>query len=225
VSIRFKPLFVAVLICPSVLWGLCPGAASPDIAFADETETQIDENGYPVTNPSVPERHSIGGDLLGNIAADRRLSTKDLDLLTKICDYVVDKSKPVQRRRAAREIGYMGHKYGIPALLAVIRDDAESDSLKREAVRALGMIRDDRVVELLIDEALPNPEFDHQTMPSLVGLIGIPRELYDTSFRGSVRWPPEDIKKRAAYREVWRNWWKEVREKNELGRGSHLLPF
>jgi hypothetical protein len=85
------------------------------------------------------------------------------------------------------------------------------------------MIRDKRVVDFLINEALQHPEFDYQTFPSLLGLAGRPPALYDETWAAYTRQPPKDDKaKRAAYIEIWRNYWKEVRDKAELRRDVPL---
>jgi hypothetical protein len=206
----------------SFVSGLLAGNPPPSFSQDHEAENGNFEDGYPVSAPSFKERRSEGGDLLGNIPADRRLSPSDSWLLANLSDYLIDKGQTSGRTRAARELGYLGHKHAIPALLAVARDTSERLAVRGDCVIALGMIRDKRIVDFMINEFLRDPQLESAALAALVGLVGRPPALYDTSWAGSVRHPPKDAKERAVYIDTWRQWWKGIREETHLGRG---LPY
>jgi HEAT repeat protein len=180
------------------------------------------KSAYPQSDPPIWKRRTEGGDLFGRIAADRKLDIKDINLVADLSDYLIDKGKSDFRHRATQDLGWLGHKYGIPALLAVARDTSERLTVRGDCVIALGMIRDKRVVDFMINEFLRDPQFESAALAALVGLVGRPPQLYDTSWAGSVRHPPNDPKQRAVYIDTWRNWWKGIRDEVQLGRG---LPY
>ena len=57
------------------------------------------------------------------------------------------------RRSAARALGEIRQKNGVPALIAALRDTAQAAETRRESARALGLIADQSAVEVLRENA------------------------------------------------------------------------
>ncbi len=63
-----------------------------------------------------------------------------------------------ERTRAVERLGQTGHLRSVSPLLSVLQDDAESRDVKIAAIEALGTIRDERAIDLMIEVlGLPDP--------------------------------------------------------------------
>lgn len=165
-------------------------------------------------------------DLQGDIAADRALSAKELDLLLRLSDLLIDtRANRVDRGWAARDLGILGHKYAIPALVAVLRDESDNMGVRQRAATALSMIRDKRTVEYLISDGLGSNSsfFATEVLSDLVQFAGRPPELADASYRAGVKPPPKDPVERKKYLETWHQWWKKNRDKIKLNRSERFI--
>ena len=151
------------------------------------------------------------GDLVGNIAADRDLDAQDRDYVATLSDYLIDGSNDwLWRETAAERLGDCGHRSGLPALLAVVRDEEENEDVRRAAVRALTFVRDPRVVGYVVEAVLAKPSPKNlvfEALDDLAQFSGIPPELAAPKRLPPVLPPPEDEADRRKYAETWLRWW------------------
>ena len=177
-------------------------------------------------------------DLNGEIAADRQLTAADRDYLIALSDYLIDKRNQDYRSNAAYSLGMFGHRMGIPALLAVLRDQKESQEVLSAAVKALSKIKDKRVVGYLIEDGVGCEDVDvawqaNDHLAQLVGgglaqVPGVSNVVPDLQDPDLVRPDDRDYGKerRKEYEKryseymhnlnqhrqtVWRAWWKKNR--------------
>jgi HEAT repeat protein len=89
--------------------------------------------------------------------ANRKLTGPEMRRMLDASDRLVrrnpDDHLDTDRRSENARIlgGELGHKYGIPALMAVIRDESEPESLRTDCVRYIGTIKDPVVIDVLIE--------------------------------------------------------------------------
>jgi hypothetical protein len=160
-------------------------------------------------------------DLSGNIDADRELSKEDRTFITRLSDYLIDKNYDWgDRVSAARWLGVFGHRDGIPALLAVMRDENDMDEVRRHAAKSLSMILDKRNVRYLIENGLgsDNATVQLQAWEDLPQMVGGPDEFYSTQYRTFYKPPPEDEEQLKEYIDVWLKWWKKHSKSAKLSR-------
>lgn len=166
-------------------------------------------------------REGRGGDLHGNIPADRPLSPEDRRLVLDLSDFLIDKQNDSGPREwAAKDLGYLGHRYGIPALLAVLRDESDEFGVRQRAVIALSMIRDKRAVRYLIEGGLGSGDkgIGEQTLWELVQFAGGPNELRDKFYVSGFKPPPRAQKERKEYLKTWLDWWAAKQDEIDLER-------
>lgn len=170
---------------------------------------------------SLAERLEKNG-FAGNIEADRPLDESDRTFILSLADYLVDKRNEWgDRRYAAELLGLFGHRYGIPALMAVVRDEHDVRMVRQEATESLSKILDKRVVRCLIGDGLgsDSPAVQLQAWEDLPQMVGGPEELYSTSYRTSYKPPPKNEDELKKYLDVWIKWWEKHRDKAKLSRG------
>ena len=214
---RNRPVLWLVAACLTV------GGAMPlgEPARGDDGEDAASDAGsdqpYPEYRGKTPWHERIMndgknvGDLTGDIAADRPLTRDDSDHLLALANYLIDKQNDwVDRRHAAGGLGDYGHRSGLPALLAVVRDEVENEDVRRAAVRALTFVRDPRVVGYVVEAVLAKPSPKNlvfEALDDLAQFSGIPPELAAPKRLPPVLPPPEDEADRREYAETWLRWW------------------
>jgi hypothetical protein len=151
------------------------------------------------------------------VPPDRPLQLEDLDRLLQSADVLIDtKQSQDERREAGDRLGILGHQYGMPALLAVIRNEAETENLRASCVSDLSRIADQRAIDYLIETLTDdNRAVAYTALGSLqkvlrVG-IGQDKEL------------PRDDAGRQRLQDRWRQWWDRNRRSVEIYRTGAFM--
>ena len=143
------------------------------------------------------------------LSANRSLSAAEVAKIHQLSDIVIDKSLAgLQRRSAAKSLGLtVPHKIGIPALLAVLRDESDERDVRYACLTALSRITDERVINYLIetlsdDDARIASRAERQLW-----------KLTDQQIPLDIHAEPE-VRSRQA--EGWRDWWDKNRGKAQI---------
>eukprot|EP00913_Durusdinium_trenchii_P008969 g8435.t1 len=190
------------------------------VLFTAEPDIKADEFAAPgkysdakilEVRKQLGRRFGMNGNLLGNIPADRILKTTDVRLLLMLSNIATDKHyHEIDREASVICIGRLGHRFGIPPLLAVLREPSETDELRVVAIFALSQIADkraiDHLVDLLRDESLGD-----------VLINRISRQLLNVTGRGG-RGTRLEKGGNAASAADWKKWWKKNRKRVKLNR-------
>ena len=219
---------------PAVLAAVLAGLAGPACSADDLAEDRraVARRLWPqVAEARWAERataYAVGNDLHGNVDAGRPLGEADLRLVAGLSDLLADpRNDWADRVSAADLLGTFGHRYGIPALAATLRDGSDDVKVRQAAVVALANIPDERVVGLLIDAGLGSGDGDvvQTTLDYLPQVAGVPPILADPNSRTGVRLPPgfrgegpADPQALASYLSIWRTWWERRRDAVKLSR-------
>lgn len=212
---RWVAFFVAAMLLPARAWG--QSDADFERQLREREARKIERDRILLLCDELARRD----DLSGEISATRPLKAEDLALLLKLSNYLIDHENDEVGARgpAAIALGRLGHVYGMPALLAVIRDENADGGTRVRCIAGLSMIRNPRAVDYLIEDGLGmDPSLDHQTIIDIVQFVGRPPELADSSFAMGVRPPPKDPAERKAYLDIWRKWWDQKRKTAKLTR-------
>lgn len=139
----------------------------------------------------------------------RELSEKELRELVTLSDTLIDQDASVSSRRLAVQklAQVIRHKYAIPALLAVARNQSDDSVTRRKSVEALSYIADRRIVDFLIDALSDNDK--SIVMIAWQQLVKITGQRLPIDFKASPQGRQDQIA-------VWRNWWESNREDVEL---------
>jgi hypothetical protein len=185
---------------------------------------------YPTSDPPLSERT----DLRGNVSADRTLSARDLELVLELSAYLVDKgNRWSAREEAAEDLGRLGHRFAIPALLAVLRDENELAGVRQSCVLPLTNILHKQAVFHLIEDVLgsdsPDVVIDAHTWLAQMVEDGVeldlqwdlPRHLqppqYDPAKQSRAEYNRDRtqwlIKRARFLQQEWRAWWKAHKDK------------
>lgn len=173
--------------------------------------------------PTVPGVEALAGrqDLRGVVSPDRKLSDKDLKLVIALNDYLIQPRHPVENRvKVAIALGRLGHRYGMIALLATLRDEHDVPRVRQTCVRALLMIHDERVVNYVIEAALKSDDKQVwlQALADLKTLIGTPLQFDGGDAAVFDKPPPTDEDGRKQYVGDWLEYWKNVKPSTKLDR-------
>ena len=137
------------------------------------------------------------------------LSESELRELARLGDVLIDQNTSVSSRRSAvkKLAEVIRHKYAIPALLAVARNESDDSTTRRQSVKALSFIADRRNVGFLID-ALSDGDRS-------VAMIAWQQVAKITGQRLPVdlKAAPQDRQEQIA---AWRSWWESNREEAVL---------
>jgi HEAT repeat protein len=127
--------------------------------------------------------------------------------LANLGDVLISKRKHSgDRRAAANELGEnLAHKYGIPAIVAVLRDPSDDADVRQKCVLALSRIGDERVVDCLIDALL-----DHNLNVATQAEVQL-RKVTGQRFEQDFKLPPPGTEARRTHQERWRKWWEDNR--------------
>ncbi|MHC4401734.1 MAG: HEAT repeat domain-containing protein [Planctomycetota bacterium] len=149
--------------------------------------------------------------------ADRDLSENELKELFRLCDILIDKRKDWgDREVAVNQLSEkFSHKYAIPALLAVLRDETDHSGVRQRCVLALSWTADRKVLDYLI-EALLDDDMNvwYQAHHQLEWLTG-PQEVPLGRFG-----PERNLEMRKRLHQWWRDWWDAHRDDFELTWGE-----
>ena len=151
------------------------------------------------------------------LAADRVLDEEHLRVLSELSLILVDKTtRSGKRSRALQELNdKYRHVLAIPALLAVVRDPAESDdNLKSRSVGGLSAVNDRRVVTILIDLLLSSNANVSQKAWTQLWQLTLQNFCYDHR---------ESLERREAQARRWSDWWNEHQESAEIHWDSALI--
>jgi hypothetical protein len=155
------------------------------------------------------------------LKSDRTLSDRELACLLKAADSLVDKRVDSgERYFNALFLGDLGHKHGLPALLAVLRDTTDEPSVRLGCIAGLSRISDDRVVDALIDVLT---EYDGPAD----NIAGLANEKLVCVTRTKIPATAEDWNstkanspERKQLQDRWRSWWKLYRRRIDPDRAN-----
>ncbi len=140
-------------------------------------------------------------------AANRELDPETLKRIVELSDVLIDKrSNSGERWKAANRFGRdLAHKYAIPALVLVLRDPTDNERVRQKCVIALSRIRDERVVDYLIEAIL-----DRNVNVATQAEVQL-RMLTGQRFEPDFKLPPAGTEARRKHQDRWRAWWGENR--------------
>lgn len=113
-----------IIVCWATLW-IKPGAqAKEELSHSQASGVRLPK--YLGKTP-LAERLTHDGDLAGNIDAGLRLAATNWNHILALSNCLIDKQEDYDYRgMAAEEPGRFGHRLGLPALLAVLRDETHN---------------------------------------------------------------------------------------------------
>lgn len=162
----------------------------------------------PATDVATAETDFEASERLARFS-NRDLSESELRELARLGDVLIDKNTSVSSRRSAvkKLAEVIRHKYAVPALLAVARDQSDDSHTRAKSVKALSFIADRRNVGFLID-ALSDRDRS-------VAMIAWQQVAKITGQRLPVdlKAAPQDRQEQIA---AWRSWWEANREEAVL---------
>ncbi len=162
----------------------------------------------PATDAASAETDIEGSERLAKFS-HRELSESELRELVTLSDTLIDQDASVSSRRlAVQKLGQeIRHRYAIPALLAVARNQSDDSVTRRKSVEALSYIADRRIVDFLIDALSDNDR--SVVTKAWQQLVKITGQRLPIDFKASPHGRQDQIA-------VWRSWWEINREDVKL---------
>ncbi len=162
----------------------------------------------PATDVASFETDSEASKTLARFS-NRELSESELRELVTLSDTLIDQDASVSSRRLAVQklAQVIRHRYAIPALLAVARNQSDDSHTRAKSVEALSFIADHRNVDFLID-ALSDGDRS-VAMIAWQQVAKITGQRLPVDFKAS----PQDRQEQIA---AWRSWWESNREEAVL---------